>query len=276
MHVIFVDRSAQTFYHFPDHSHPYWEVMLTTKGCGYTMANRSRYSFYPGKILCIPPNTVHSSYSEEGFCDACISFDDSFLIGQQFKNDTIREFEDDANGTLKQLLFIACTMIQKNVPNLHPFIDAVGDAVYQFLLTRANTRSKTDMCIDNFEQLLIENIGNHQFDLSKAMEKTGFCKGHFRRIFKEAKGMAPVAYFNHLRIEYAKQQLQQYRNTFTIREIAAFSGFIDPYHFSKVFKKCEGISPSEYLRSLDGSVIHPASIPAPLRDNAAKTSLSGH
>ena len=50
MHVIFVDRSAQTFYHFPDHSHPYWEVMLTTKGCGYTMANRSRYSFYPGKF----------------------------------------------------------------------------------------------------------------------------------------------------------------------------------------------------------------------------------
>lgn len=257
MQVIFVNKAARKFHHFPTHSHPNWEVILTTAGHGSQMIDGKAYPFYPGKIVYIPPNTPHCSNSEDGFTDACVFFRDFTPLDKR----KIGEFCDDSDGNFLYLVNLTYDVLQKNVPNAQALANALGDAMYQLLISWNGENQKNTTFIESFQNLLIQNISNVHFDLSKAIDDTGFCKGYFRRVFREVTGQSPVKYFNGLRIEYAKRQLAQYHSVFTIREVSAFSGFKDPYHFSKVFKKYENISPTEYVELIKKQEIRKIGIP---------------
>lgn len=92
------------------------------------------------------------------------------------------------------------------------------------------------------------NINNPEFDLSAAVDETGYCKGYFRKIFKDFTGVSPVNYFQEMRINYAISLMNQYDKSRTIKDIAASSGFRDPLYFSRIFKKITGQSPREYIQ----------------------------
>lgn len=71
-------------------------------------------------------------------------------------------------------------------------------------------------------------------------------KHYLARLFKEQVGMTLTAYVQQVRITHAKQMLR-----FTdqrIEEIGLTCGVGDLNYFSRVFKKLEGVSPSEYRR----------------------------
>ena len=75
-------------------------------------------------------------------------------------------------------------------------------------------------------------------------------KYHFARVFKQVTGTSPLEYRNRIRIEYAKELLN---NSFLqISEIGTELGYASPAYFSESFKKSEGISPKEY-RELNNS-----------------------
>ena len=70
---------------------------------------------------------------------------------------------------------------------------------------------------------------------------------HFFRIFKAKTGLSPEQYIMKLRIRKAKELLAAGANTVT--EIASLVGVGDVYYFSKLFKRAEGVSPTEYRKS---------------------------
>lgn len=67
---------------------------------------------------------------------------------------------------------------------------------------------------------------------------------YFSKIFKEYTGKNYVDYITDLRIEIAKDKLIE--GIISIKEICYEVGYNDPNYFSRVFKKVEGLSPSEY------------------------------
>lgn len=257
MKLIFVNKAPERFTHFPTHDHPFWEIILITEGVGCQWIGGQKYPFWPGKIVAIPPHTPHSTDSPEGFRDTCVFFEDFMPPGRS----QVVEFFDDPEGNYKKLADLAYDILQKNGPNAQAIANAIGETIYQFLIRWTAQAPKNISVIEAFQNLLARSITNAQFDISAAIDDTGFCKGYFRQIFKEATGDPPVKYFNRLRIDYAKRQLEQYHQVFTIKEIAAFSGFSDPYHFSKVFKKYEHISPSQYVEQLKNRKIRRIILP---------------
>lgn len=69
-------------------------------------------------------------------------------------------------------------------------------------------------------------------------------KFHFCRAFKRYIGMTPLQYVAYLRIEMAKEFLQQ--PEVAITHVAIRVGINDPSNFIKTFRKFTGMSPSEY------------------------------
>ena len=67
---------------------------------------------------------------------------------------------------------------------------------------------------------------------------------YFSKLFKEETGENFIEYLTGLRIAHAKELLKN--PALSIKEICVMSGYSDPNYFSRIFKKQENMSPSEY------------------------------
>jgi len=93
------------------------------------------------------------------------------------------------------------------------------------------------------EQFIKDNI-DKELDLETVSAKFNLSIYYFSRIFKDILGYNFPDYVNLLRVKKAKQLLLN--NEISIKEICYAVGYSDPNYFSKVFKKYEGMTPSEY------------------------------
>ena len=70
---------------------------------------------------------------------------------------------------------------------------------------------------------------------------------HFQRIFRKHMKQTPYRYLMGMRVDIAKEMLVNGKSN--IQEIARICGFTSTSHFSAVFKRIEGDSPSEYRKN---------------------------
>ena len=67
---------------------------------------------------------------------------------------------------------------------------------------------------------------------------------YFSKVFKEASGLNFIEYLTNIRIEKAKNLLEN--SNLSIKEICVSCGYTDPNYFSRSFKKNVGVTPTEY------------------------------
>jgi AraC-like DNA-binding protein len=222
--------------------HSEWEIVLNSDGCGKTSVNGEEYDFSPGVIICMPPNSPHSKYSEGKFRDIFIRVDEFPLIN----GNNVSVFKDDEEKSVETLMNIALRAFHKKEKNYQAVTDALMESIYQILLSWCDERRK-NIHVELFKNELIKNFTDPEFKLWEAGKTTNYCSGHFRRLFKADTGVTPMSYLNGLRIEYAKKLLRKRNITgMSIAEAALKSGFYDPRYFSRVFKNAVGVTPAEY------------------------------
>lgn len=254
MDVMMVGHSKGMIQSFPEHQHGYWEILFNTQGSGVMKIDGKEYAFEPGVITILPPRIPHAKESAEGFYDMSIFIKDFRPVG----NAAFRILRDDQQGTFLELMVMAERFYKENGFYEQAVLNVIGDLIYQVLVLLYVKGQKKDPRVDGVMELMQNNLNNPDFDLSTAIESTGYNKGYFRKIFKEFTGSSPVNYFQKLRIEYAKSLMNQYGKSRNITDIALSCGFKDPLYFSRVFKKLEGMSPSDYVKqqsSLDLTMI---------------------
>lgn len=71
---------------------------------------------------------------------------------------------------------------------------------------------------------------------------------YFSKLFKEKSGENFIEYLTRVRIRHAKELLKN--PELSIKEICLMSGYSDPNYFSRIFKKQEDVTPSEYREKL--------------------------
>lgn len=86
------------------------------------------------------------------------------------------------------------------------------------------------------EKLSLESVASHFF----------IDKHYLARLFKEQYGVTLVTYLQQVRITHAKRMLRF--SDKSIEEIGLECGIGELNYFSRVFKKLEGVSPSEFRR----------------------------
>jgi len=89
------------------------------------------------------------------------------------------------------------------------------------------------------EQRMAEDVDLRELAASLQVSYDGF-----RHAFKRHTGLAPHQYLLQLRIQRARELL--YGTEMTVRQIAASLGFVDPYYFSRAFRKMTGRSPNRW------------------------------
>lgn len=75
-------------------------------------------------------------------------------------------------------------------------------------------------------------------------KRAGMSEGHYTVLFKRHTGTTLTNYLHRLRIEKAKQMFLQ--TDLPAKEIAQKVGFVEYFHFSKIFKKKTGCSPTAF------------------------------
>ncbi|MBQ9920000.1 MAG: helix-turn-helix domain-containing protein [Clostridia bacterium] len=111
-----------------------------------------------------------------------------------------------------------------------------------------NTKTKNDAAlakgvIEYIQNHLTENINNE--DIANYMN---FNISYLNRVFKKYTKMTIHAFLLERRLELAMEKLKT--ETTSVSEIALSSGFTDIPHFTKIFKKYVGKTPSEYRSSV--------------------------
>ena len=97
----------------------------------------------------------------------------------------------------------------------------------------------------------IEANYNQKLTLCEVAEKTYVSQWHLSKLLNRHTGQSFSDILNHCRIEHAKKLLED--PSLRIGDISDAVGFLDLAHFSRVFKKQEGMSANEWRNQKLGS-----------------------
>ncbi|WP_129139329.1 GlxA family transcriptional regulator [Modicisalibacter coralii] len=87
---------------------------------------------------------------------------------------------------------------------------------------------------------------DHRYPVAGMIRLSGLSERSFKRRFKAATGMTPIAYVHTLRLEEAKQMLES--DDAPIEAIAESVGYEDASFFRRLFGRRVGLTPGQYRR----------------------------
>lgn len=99
--------------------------------------------------------------------------------------------------------------------------------------------------VNRVTHFMNENI-DRKLTIDEISRYAGYNPSYLYRQFIRQTSMAPIEYFNHLKINKATVYLL--KTSMTVSQIAAKLGFGSADHFSRTFKHLVGISPSEFRK----------------------------
>jgi len=100
-------------------------------------------------------------------------------------------------------------------------------------------------------QRIKQYIADHSAEdisLERIAARVGLSPFYISKVFKEETGVNYIDFLTACRIERAKALLSD--QALSLKEITFEVGYNDPNYFSRVFKKMNGLSPSEYRKTL--------------------------
>lgn len=93
----------------------------------------------------------------------------------------------------------------------------------------------------------LQHFHDKRFSIQETAEFVGLSKSHFSKIYKEYTGENFWDFVIKLKMEKAKFELKNSNKTHY--EIAQLIGYESEYHFSRIFTKTLGISPSQFRKT---------------------------
>ena len=119
------------------------------------------------------------------------------------------------------------------------------EAACRKVATRREEQSES--VISKAKAYIRENFAK-ELSLDEVSRYVNISPYYFSKLFKEEAGENFIEYLTKIRIAHAKELLK--KPELSIKEICIMSGYSDPNYFSRIFKKQEDVTPSEYRERL--------------------------
>jgi len=130
--------------------------------------------------------------------------------------------------------------------------ESLGVALAHYLIRRYSTRAPREFKYEGgiptvrLNRVLDFMRGNcaKEMRLWELAQLAGMSPHYFCELFKKSTGLSPHQYSLRCRIDRAKMFLRSAQ--FTISQIAKATGFADQSHFTKVFRRIVGVTPTQF------------------------------
>lgn len=111
-----------------------------------------------------------------------------------------------------------------------------------------DSREKEELSIIDKAKAYIDANFCRDISLDDVSREADISPYYFSKLFKQETGKNFIEYLTQVRLRNARELLQN--SQYSIKEICAQSGYSDPNYFSRIFKKYEGMTPSEFRERL--------------------------
>jgi len=246
------------------HRHNYYTVIWVHEAYGVHHIDFQDYKVEPDTIFFIHPEQVHQLEIESHPKGVVILFTCDFLMSHGIREDFISNLN----------LFLTCdenppiSVPQKSKPVLQQITDSIMrefnsehtlrfeaiSAQLKLLLIECNRMSDitrnalrpdfhNHALVKKFKQLVEQNFRTHH-KVSYYSSQLYITAKHLNEVIKTSIGRTAKEYILD-RILLEAKRVAHFTDS-SSKEIAYQLGYHDPAHFSKIFKKCEGLTFSEY------------------------------
>ncbi len=252
--------------------HDFWEIVYIESGEAIAMADDENVPLFPGDVIFHKPGEVHSIKSANGTTAK------AYFICFHTTNKSAKIFESlkiALENEQKQLIYRLYDEARKIYLNRKKYYRSVifsssalsPDAptgaqqlfknhLEEFLISVIQLVEKSANVItyESKEELegliyqkMLEKISAAVYSsisVEDVLSEFNYGKTYLSQLFKKHCGLSIMKYYNSLKIKESKKLIKE--GKLTMAKISEKLGFNNQYYFSRVFKKVEGISPSDY------------------------------
>jgi len=109
---------------------------------------------------------------------------------------------------------------------------------------KVEVKGNNDALMERIMKCINENLSNPDFNVERLTDEVGISRAQLHRKMKEITGISAGDFIRNLRLEQAARLLKE--GKVNITQVAYAVGFNNQTHFSTVFKKHYGLTPTEY------------------------------
>lgn len=231
------------------HWHESYEIICPTSGEAELLLDGRQVRAGVGQTAIIGSSVLHSIRPVAGACTYnCLLVDVKFLHDRGLSPDGACFDECSDNPALRDLVENILHESESTPPLYQMAVKADIDRLFVLLVRnhlRAAPESPSDSSAYSAVKRAMRFIHAHYGEpltLDEICRSAGFAKNYFCRIFAEYAGQPPIRYLNRVRCEDARRMLTA--GACNVTEAARRCGFSSLSHFSQVYRRTMGHSPS--------------------------------
>lgn len=249
------------------------ELVLVTSGLLELYLAEDRYTLEANHLVLLPPFVPHRFHSEGSLSHVAVHFDLTPALPPEAKGSVLSErepYELRWPGRMQPPRHVTLTPADGVADRLarvvrcweegSPLGRVEARAQLELVLLALLGRGKEQQAagagaVDahsraRLERALARMEANYAQPLTAddLAEAAGLSTSHFNRLFRQWRGDSPMACLRRVRVAKARQLLAD--PDLSVTQIAQRTGFADVYHFSRVFRHVDGLSPTMYREAV--------------------------
>lgn len=226
------------------------QILFTRSGSGVLRVDGRDFIQAPGSIFFLASGVPHEYFP------AADRWETAWVVfrGNQIKELMTEmgfgEWHEKSSAELSGCERIFSRMMSAAADPIHGG-ERCSRLVYEYILEvrslffSGGSQGGTPRLTDPAVKFMDENF-SRDITLEELAALCGVSLQHFCRVFRQQCGMRPMEYLALRRVAEAKRLLST--TELSVSEISAMTGYSTPTYFGTVFRRCEGLSPSEWRR----------------------------
>lgn len=249
--------------YYPSHHYFTWksgrildeyQILYITRGEGYFESDSYKQKITAGTIIILFPGEKHRYIPDPdiGWDEYWIGIRGSIIdnhVHHKFFNRENPCINIGVNEKVVDLFNLIIDKTRGKNKEDQPMMSGVAlhllGILYYMVKQKSQESEQKDLIMNQARDLFNSNVSK-DFSPKMAAEQLKIGYSLFRKLFKNYTGLSPGQYFIQVKIEKAKNLLEN--QSLSIKEIAYDLKFDSCFYFSKLFKQKTGMSPTIYRK----------------------------